>query len=123
MEVACRKGGRSGVDSELPADSLLAVPICVCVCVGVQAANTLYIDQPVGTGFSYTTTKAYCANDQCIASNVYTFLQVSSITRPRSEVIHSAMVPVVLMLVCSASSACRLLSTTTRTSSSCTRGW
>lgn len=44
---------------------------CVCRC---QVANMLYIDQPVGTGWSYTATRNYCRNDVCIASNMHHFL-------------------------------------------------
>ncbi|KAJ8600838.1 hypothetical protein CTAYLR_006571 [Chrysophaeum taylorii] len=37
-------------------------------------ANTLYVDQPVGTGFSWTASGAYCRNDACIARHFVTFL-------------------------------------------------
>eukprot|EP00639_Heterosigma_akashiwo_P022602 CAMPEP_0206411840 /NCGR_PEP_ID=MMETSP0294-20121207/33569_1 /ASSEMBLY_ACC=CAM_ASM_000327 /TAXON_ID=39354 /ORGANISM="Heterosigma akashiwo, Strain CCMP2393" /LENGTH=179 /DNA_ID=CAMNT_0053872737 /DNA_START=93 /DNA_END=628 /DNA_ORIENTATION=- len=38
-------------------------------------ANVLYIDQPVGTGLSYTTTNHYANNDQDVNQMFYTFLQ------------------------------------------------
>jgi carboxypeptidase D len=40
-----------------------------------KVANTLYIDQPVGTGFSYVKHKKYCKNDDCIAQHMRTFLR------------------------------------------------
>lgn len=38
-------------------------------------ANVLYIDQPVGTGFSFTTTNDYCSNDEEVNDDLYAFLQ------------------------------------------------
>lgn len=38
-------------------------------------ANVLYIDQPVGTGFSFTGQRQYCDNDACINMHMYSFLQ------------------------------------------------
>ena len=39
-----------------------------------NAGNLLFIDQPVGTGFSYTTNNQYANNDNAISSNFYSFL-------------------------------------------------
>ena len=38
-------------------------------------ANVLYIDQPVGTGFSFTGQRQYCDDDACINMHMYSFLQ------------------------------------------------
>ena len=38
-------------------------------------ANVLYIDQPVGTGLSFTTTEDYCSNDEEVNEDLYAFLQ------------------------------------------------
>jgi len=38
-------------------------------------AYVLYIDQPVGTGLSYTTDDEYCSNDQEVNDDLYAFLQ------------------------------------------------
>lgn len=40
-----------------------------------QAANVLYIDQPVGTGYSFTGTRSYCNDDDCIEQHMFAFLQ------------------------------------------------
>ena len=39
-----------------------------------RAANVLFVDQPVGTGFSRTSGRAYCKNDDCIVNQFETFL-------------------------------------------------
>ena len=38
-------------------------------------AWVLYIDQPVGTGFSFTKKGNYCGNDEAVNKDFYTFLQ------------------------------------------------
>ena len=38
------------------------------------AAHALFVDQPVGTGFSRTSPRGYCKNDQCIVDQFETFL-------------------------------------------------
>ncbi len=40
-----------------------------------KAANVLYVDQPVGTGWSFTGKKKYCDDDACINRHMYAFLQ------------------------------------------------
>jgi carboxypeptidase D len=40
-----------------------------------QAANVLFVDQPVGTGYSFTGTRSYCSDDNCIEKHFFTFLQ------------------------------------------------
>lgn len=45
----------------------------------LQASNLLYVDQPVGTGFSYTTDKRDIRHDENgVSDDLYDFLQVSS---------------------------------------------
>ena len=39
-----------------------------------RAAHALFVDQPVGTGFSRTSPRGYCKNDQCIVDQFETFL-------------------------------------------------
>ena len=42
-----------------------------------QASNILYVDQPVGTGFSYTTDESdICHDEEGISNDLYDFLQV-----------------------------------------------
>jgi len=43
-----------------------------------HVANVLYIDQPVGTGFSFTGKRQYCNDDACINKHMYSFLQAFS---------------------------------------------
>ena len=38
-----------------------------------RAAHALFVDQPVGTGFSRTSPRGYCKNDQCIVDQFETF--------------------------------------------------
>jgi len=46
----------------------------------LQVSNLLYVDQPVGTGFSYTTDKSDIRHDETGVSNdLYDFLQVRSL--------------------------------------------
>ena len=40
-----------------------------------HVANVLYIDQPVGTGFTFTGRRQYCNDDACINGHMYSFLQ------------------------------------------------
>lgn len=40
-----------------------------------QVANMLYVDQPVGTGYSYINNNEYCDDDNCINTHFYIFLQ------------------------------------------------
>jgi carboxypeptidase D len=40
-----------------------------------HAANILFLDQPVGTGFAYTKSSAYCRTDQQINDHFYYFLK------------------------------------------------
>jgi len=39
-----------------------------------RAAHVLFLDQPVGTGFSRSAARQYCKNDQCIVDHFETFL-------------------------------------------------
>jgi len=39
-----------------------------------KAANMLFIDQPVGTGFAYTSSGAYCKTDEAITEHFHHFL-------------------------------------------------
>lgn len=48
-------------------------------CDSGQASNILFVDQPTGTGFSYTTNQNDIRHDEKGVSNdLYDFLQVSS---------------------------------------------
>lgn len=40
-----------------------------------MAANLLYVDQPTGTGFSWSKASVYCHDDDCIARHFVTFLR------------------------------------------------
>jgi len=40
-----------------------------------HVANVVYVDQPVGTGFSFTGRRQYCDDDDCINKHMYSFLQ------------------------------------------------
>ena len=43
----------------------------------MQVSNLLYVDQPVGTGFSYTTDKSDIRHDEKgVSDDLYDFLQV-----------------------------------------------
>lgn len=43
----------------------------------MQAANLLYVDQPVGTGFSYSSDKRDTRHDENgVSDDLYDFLQV-----------------------------------------------
>lgn len=43
----------------------------------LQVSNLLYVDQPVGTGFSYTTDKSDIRHDEKgVSDDLYDFLQV-----------------------------------------------
>ncbi|KAJ1459055.1 Alpha/Beta hydrolase protein [Pelagophyceae sp. CCMP2097] len=47
-----------------------------------KAAHVLYIDQPVGTGFSHTGSNAYCRDDACITAQFKTFLTRFALSYP-----------------------------------------
>jgi len=55
----------------------IPLPSCTTTTLVIiyQVANMLYVDQPVGTGFSYTHHEAYCPDDNCIGAHFYHFLQ------------------------------------------------
>ncbi|XP_047340251.1 serine carboxypeptidase-like [Impatiens glandulifera] len=42
-----------------------------------QVSNIIYIDQPIGTGFSYSSDHSdICTNQECVSNGLYDFLQV-----------------------------------------------
>ncbi|XP_047340249.1 serine carboxypeptidase-like [Impatiens glandulifera] len=42
-----------------------------------QVSNIIYIDQPIGTGFSYSSDHSdICTNQECVSNDLYDFLQV-----------------------------------------------
>ncbi len=56
----------------------MCVCVCVCVCVllfQVQAASVLFVDNPVGTGFSYTDRPdGYATDVAMVASDMLVLL-------------------------------------------------
>jgi carboxypeptidase C (cathepsin A) len=42
-----------------------------------KQANVLYVDSPVGTGFSYTSQGGYATNEFQVADQLYTLIQVT----------------------------------------------
>lgn len=47
----------------------------------LQVSNILFVDQPVGTGFSYTSDKRDIRHDEKgVSDDLYDFLQVGSVT-------------------------------------------
>lgn len=46
----------------------------------MQASNLIYVDQPTGTGFSYSSDKHDIRhNEQGVSNDLYDFLQVTSV--------------------------------------------
>ncbi|XP_047340252.1 serine carboxypeptidase-like, partial [Impatiens glandulifera] len=42
-----------------------------------QVSNIIYIDQPIGTGFSYSSDESdFCTDQDCVSNDLYDFLQV-----------------------------------------------
>ena len=51
----------------------------------VNQANVVFLDQPVGSGFSYTTNNGYVTNNQEIANDIVTFMKSFLQTYPEAQ--------------------------------------
>ena len=64
----------------------------------MQASNLLYVDQPVGTGFSYTSDKTDIRHDQTgVSDDLYDFLQV---LHPSFELDNLFLIVLVYIVMC-----------------------
>jgi hypothetical protein len=79
-----------------------SVKHCFCLCVGwpPQASNLIYVDQPTGTGFSYSSdSRDTRHNEATISNDLYDFLQVMFIN-PVLDMMHSVILPAPQVVVC-----------------------
>jgi serine carboxypeptidase-like clade IV len=79
-----------------------SVKHCFCLCVGwpPQASNLIYVDQPTGTGFSYSSdSRDTRHNEATISNDLYDFLQVMFIY-PVLDMMHSVILPAPQAVVC-----------------------
>lgn len=61
---------------------------CVCVLFQVQAASVLFVDNPVGTGFSYTErSDGYATNVAMVSSDMLVLLGHFFAEKPEFQVI------------------------------------
>lgn len=57
---------------------MIVFETCIISLIALQVSNILFVDQPIGTGFSYSTDRRDIRhNEKGVSDDLYDFLQVS----------------------------------------------